>query len=495
MAGPASHVPRPSAPLPAHPRFSRRFALQAGGLGLVGLGMNHLAGLRALAAPHDPAATRPPRARSVIYIFLSGGLAQHDSFDMKPEAPDTVRGEFRPIATATPGLQICEHLPRLAQQSARWSIVRSMAHRHPEHSAGHHIMLTGRSLLPPGFDPGRPRPQDEPSIASIVGSVCGRSDNIPPAVALPETLIHRTGRVLPGQFGGLMGSQHDPLFLNFCQFNGKGYGAYPTHTFHHAEGPNEFADYAFEAPALRLPEGLTSTRLDGRLALLEVVDRQRATLDRVASGEPFDRHRQRAISLLTDARVRRAFDVSSATPEDRGRYGENSFGWSLLIARQLVEAGVALVQVNLGNNESWDTHGNAFPNLKNYLMPPMDQAVSALVDDLADRGLLDETLLVMAGEMGRTPRVSTLSGVYAGPGRDHWGTQTVWFAGGGIQGGRVIGSTDKIGAYPASDPQTPESMAATIYSALGIPRELAWHDASGRPHFVYHGDPIGGLTA
>jgi uncharacterized protein (DUF1501 family) len=163
------------------------------------------------------------------------------------------------------------------------------------------------------------------------------------------------------------------------------------------------------------------------------------------------------------------------------------------MARQLVEAGVALVQVNLGNNESWDTHQSAFPNLKNFLLPPTDRGVSALIDDLDERGLLDDTLIVMAGEFGRTPRV--FGGAGKLPGRDHWGAvQSVFFAGGGVKGGAVIGSSDKIGGYPLDDPQTPEMMAATIYQALGIPGTAAWLDEADRPHHIYHGSPIRGLT-
>lgn len=170
-------------------------------------------------------------------------------------------------------------------------------------------------------------------------------------------------------------------------------------------------------------------------------------------------------------------------------------GWSLLMARRLVEAGVALVQVNLGNNETWDTHGNAFPHLKDRLLPPTDRAVSALLDDLGGSGLLDSTLVVMAGEFGRTPRISTLPSAYKLPGRDHWGrVQSVFLAGGGVIGGRVVGSSDRIGGHPASDPQTPENLAATIYRSLGIPALAAWHDDLGRPHQVYQGVPIGGLT-
>jgi uncharacterized protein (DUF1501 family) len=192
--------------------------------------------------------------------------------------------------------------------------------------------------------------------------------------------------------------------------------------------------------------------------------------------------------------VRRAFHVEEDRPELLERYGRNAFGWSLLMARRLVEAGVRLVQVNLGNNETWDTHGNAFPHLKDKLLPPTDRAVSALLDDLHASGLLDSTLIVMAGEFGRTPRISHLKQHYKLPGRDHWGrVQTVFLAGGGVIGGRVIGSSDRIGGHPASDPQTPENLAATIYRALGIPSLAAWHDELDRPHQVYHDEPIKSL--
>jgi uncharacterized protein (DUF1501 family) len=199
---------------------------------------------------------------------------------------------------------------------------------------------------------------------------------------------------------------------------------------------------------------------------------------------------------LVDKRIRQAFDVVNADVATLDRYGRNSFGWSLLMARRLVEAGVNLVQVNLGNNETWDTHGEAFPHLKDKLFPPTDRALSALLDDLHATGLLDSTLIVMAGEFGRTPKISHLPQYYKLPGRDHWGrVQTVFFAGGGIAGGRAIGSSDKIGAFPAAEPQTPDNMAATIYHALGIPATAVWQDDLDRPHHVYFGDPIRGLFA
>jgi len=473
-----------------HPRLSRRTMLQAGSVGLLGLGMNHLAALR---AADSAKGGRQAKAKSVIYIFLSGGLAQQDSFDPKPDAPENVRGEFKPIATRTPGLQVCEHLPLLAARSDRWALVRSLTHPYNEHSEGHHVMLTGRTPKPPGFDASKPKPSDWPAIAAVAADRLRPANNLPPAVILPERLIHRTGRVIPGQFAGLMGSQRDPWFIEAAPFNAKTYGAYPQFEFHHETGKHD-SQLAFQAPNLSLPQGLSPQQFASRLALRQLLDGQRRELEAAASAQAFDRDRQNAISLLSDARTQAAFDITRADAKTLDRYGRHSFGWSLLMARQLVEAGVALVQVNLGNNESWDTHQSAFPNLKNFLLPPTDQSVSALLDDLAERGLLDETLIVMAGEFGRTPRVFGLAGGKL-PGRDHWGAvQTVFFAGGGVKGGAVVGSSDRLGGYPASDPQTPENMAATIYQALGLPSAAAWHDEQDRPHHVYHGEPIAGLT-
>lgn len=473
-----------------HPRLSRRSAVQAGAAGLLGLGMNHLAGLR-----EAEASGRTTPRSAVIYIFLSGGLAQHDSFDPKPEAADTIRGEFEPIATATPGVWICEHLPRLAACSQQWSLVRSLTHPYNDHSDGHLAMLTGRTPQPPTFDRSRPMPQDWPAIASVVTDRVASRNNLPPAVALPERLIHRTGRVIPGQFAGQMGPSRDPWFLEMSPFNGNTYGAYPEYEFHHARGPEQTANLRFEAPNLTLPQELVQGRMGRRLEMLQSLEQQQRWLDTFAPSAALDRHREAAVSLLTSPRVRRAFDISHADEATQQRFGRNSFGWSLLIAARLVEAGVSLVQVNLGNNESWDTHGNAFPNLRDRLLPPTDIAVTALLEELSAKGLLESTLIVMAGEFGRTPRISHLASAYAAPGRDHWGgVQTVWLAGGGIQGGRVIGSSDAIGAYPATEPQTPENFAATIYQSLGIPPTDAWHDAQGRPHFVYNGTPIPGLS-
>jgi len=485
-------APQQSCCPPAH-GVTRRTALQAGAIGLLGLGINHIAALRSLAATGATPLPRGGRAKSVIYIFLSGGLAQHESFDLKPDAPLDVRGEFKPIRTSTPGTHICEHLPELAKRSHKYALVRSFTHPSNDHSAAHHIMLTGRSELPVGFDPNKAKESDWPSIAAIAAAVLQPRNNLPPAVVLPDKIVHRTGRVVPGQFGGQMGKVRDPWFLEMSPYHPAHYGAYPEYLFHHETGFALDEALHFQAPHLSLPQGLSTERVLDRVALRDAIERQSRFLGEAVDDAGFDKYRQSAISLLTNGAVHDAFDLGKTDPKFLDRYGRNSFGWSLLMARQLVEVGVSLIQVNLGNNETWDTHQAAFPNLKNYLLPPMDRAVSALIDDLDSRGLLDETLIVMGSEFGRTPRISTIPSAKL-PGRDHWGgCQSILLAGGGVRGGAVIGASDRIGAYPAEAAQRPENLAATIYEALGLPRTVEWHDPLGRPHTVYDGEPIKGL--
>ncbi len=485
-----------------HPSVSRRAVVQAGAVGLLGLGANHLAALREARASEQKlkSGAAPGKAKSCIYIFLSGGLSQHESFDLKPEAPSEIRGDFNPIATRTPGLEICEHLPGLAQRSDRWSVLRSLTHPTNDHTLGHYFMLTGRSVASPGFVGDRKsRPSDWPSIASVVGdAVPRRSNNLPPAIVLPERLIHWSGGVIPGAYGGLMGRHRDPFFIEASPYGNPFWrGAYPEYTFANEtkKAPKEPDARVYQAPNISLSPDLNLGRVNSRVGLLRELDLQRSELERSAAGQSYDDHRQSAISLLASRDVRRAFDVTNADEATQLRYGRNSFGWSLLMAFRLVESGVNLVQVNLGSNETWDNHGDIFHRLKNKLFPPTDHALCALLDDLQASGLLDSTLVVMAGEFGRTPKLSLLSESYPQPGRDHWGAvQSVFFAGAGVPGGTAIGSSDKIAAYPASNPQKPEDMAATIYHALGIPDTAAWHDELNRPHHIYHGQPIAGLV-
>jgi hypothetical protein len=474
---------------PQHPVFTRRDMLQVGTIGLMGLSLAEVQALRATAATSGSG----QRPSAVIYLFLSGGLSQHDSFDPKPAAPDNIRGEFQPIQTRTSGLVICEHLPRLAARSHKWALVRSLSHPSNDHSLGHHIMLTGHSTAPPGFNPSRPQATDDPSIASVVGNVLGARNGLPSAAVLPFNYIHHTGRVIPGQFAGRLGSRNDPWLLQAAH-NCPRYGACPN-CFDHQRRPGTHAGTpVFQTPNLRLPEGLSTGRLTQRRNLLEMVERQQLRLERAASVANLDRQRGSAWSLLTSSQVRAAFDIERERPQAHDAYGRNLFGYSCLLARRLVEVGVGMIQVNLGRNETWDTHGNAFPHLKNVLLPLMDQCVSALLDDLEARGLLDSTLIVMAGEFGRTPRISHLSQFYELPGRDHWGAvQSVFLAGGRVKGGTVIGESDNLGAFPKTARQTPENLAATIYEALGIDPQANWYDATGRPHHVYQAEPIRGL--
>jgi uncharacterized protein (DUF1501 family) len=291
-----------------------------------------------------------------------------------------------------------------------------------------------------------------------------------------------------------MGQRRDPFFVEATQYGDPFWrGAYPEYTFHQlprtkATSP---APTVFQAPNLKLSPATPTQRFDNRLALLQSIDQQRQALEQSAQVEKYDLQRESAISVLASHEIRRALDVTEADAKTQERYGRNSFGWSLLMACRLVEAGVNLVQVNLGNNEAWDTHGDAFWRLRERLFPPTDRALSALLDDLQSLGLLDSTLIVMAGEFGRTPKISLLPEHYDAPGRDHWGAvQSVFFAGGGIRGGNVVGASDKIGAYPAENPRSAEDFAATIYHALGLPPTAVWHDDLVRPHNIYYGQPI-----
>ena len=473
---------------------SRRQLLQAGSIGLLGLGLADLHRLRnqVRAGDTEPDAAAP---RSVIYIFLTGGPSQHDTFDMKPDGPVDYRGEFLPISTRTPGVQICEHFPMLAQRSHHGMLVRSLTHKDNGHQSGTYVMLTGRQDIAP-FRASRPHPNDWPSVAAIAGAVTDRRGELPGSIVLPEKVVHSNQGTFPGQFAGMLGSQRDPWFLEMTDKPHAYHdysGAFPGYLYNlHEGGPSDRDDYRFELQNMSLPEGILAPRFRRRMSLLDIVEKQRRELETRAEAAGYDRVRQDAVSLLTDAKTREAFAVRTSDPKVLERYGDNSFGWSLLMARRLVELGVNLIQVNLGNMGTWDLHGNAYPLSRDFLFPPTDCAVSALLDDLAESGLLENTLVIMAGEFGRTPRIfNAAPNIYKTDGRGHWGPcQSVLVAGGGVQPGRVVGSSDKSGAYPASDPQTPENFAATIYHALGIPADAHWHDVSGRPFPVYLADPI-----
>ncbi|HVX13267.1 MAG TPA: DUF1501 domain-containing protein [Pirellulales bacterium] len=465
------------------PASTRREALRAGSIGLVGLGLADLFALRATTA--EPLVTP---AKSVLFIFLTGGLSHQDSFDLKPEAPAEVRGEFQPIATRTGGLLICEHLPLLAERSERFALVRSMSTNSNGHEEACHMLLTGRLDVPSAVSLGKPpSPNEWPSMASQVTYATRGRNNLPPAVVLPQPSVNETANVRPGQYAGKLGKRFEAWHMNIAAPCPLGNGACP-HCFRFDS--NSFthdASSIFDTPSLSLPDG-GPARLAGRMSLLDHIAEQQQKLAAAAEKTSFDRHREQAINVLTNPQVRAAFDVEHADAATLERYGKNKFGLSLLMAYRLVAAGVNLVQVNLGKNSSWDTHRRNFVNLKQNLLPYADRAVAALLDDLAAGGLIDTTLVVMTGEFGRTPKINKDAG------RDHWGpAMTSLFAGGGVRGGTVIGATDKLAAYPVSAPQTPENLAATIYRTLGIPSTANWRDVDGRAYELCRAPPIAGL--
>jgi len=464
---------------------TRRETLKAGAIGMMGLGLAELSALQSQAAASSP------KAKSVIFVFLTGGLSQLDSFDLKPDAPAEIRGEFKSIDTRTSGVRICEHLPMLADRSDKYALVRSVATGSDGHEVACHMLLTGRLDLPAGFSlQNVPNPNEWPSIPALVNfAKDGRSrNNLPPAAVLPQPSVNEAGKVRPGQYAGRLGPRWEAWHLPMASKCGLGNGACPhCFRFEGTEFKHE-SETIFETPALTLPEGGPG-RLSKRLGLLEAVEQQQRGLEKGTESRHFDRQRQQAISVLADPKTRKAFEVEQADKRTVERYGRNKFGLSCLMAKRLVEAGVSLVQVNLGKNSTWDTHRRNFVNLKDNLFPYFDRCVSALLDDLSESGMLDETLVIVTGEFGRTPKINKDAG------RDHWGpVMSLLIAGGGVKGGRVIGASDRSGAQPAADRQTPENLAATIYSALGIPRDTTWHDTEGRPHELYRAHPIAGLT-
>ncbi len=466
-----------------HPVISRRAALQAGSIGLLGLGSAELSALRSAAA-----AETAPKAKQVIFVFLTGGISHQDSFDMKPDASDTVRGEFNPVASKVPGIQICEHLPMLAARTDRFAQVRSIGTDSSGHELACHMLLTGRLDIPVGFNTRKvPNANEWPSIPSQVTYALRGNNALPPAIILPEPSVNEAARFRPGQYAGRLGPKYEAWHVDIAADCPLGNGACPQCFRFDDDHFDHAADTVFSTPTLRLPEG-GSLRLQGRVGLLDSIERQRIDLERIADVRQLDTHRQQAISVLADPKTSRAFNVENEDAATVERYGKNKFGLSTLMANRLIEAGVKLVQVNLGKNSSWDTHRRNFINLKRNLFPYFDRCVSALMDDLTDSGLIDETLVIVTGEFGRTPKINKNAG------RDHWGpVMTSLFFGGGVRGGHVIGATDKIAAYPIADKQTPENVAATIFDALGIPRSMIWNDFDGRPHEMYRAQPIHGL--
>ncbi|MGD9647654.1 MAG: DUF1501 domain-containing protein [Pirellulales bacterium] len=480
---------------PHLPSLSRRDALRAGSLGLLGLSLPELlAGRtqRARAVDAAPTGSGEPslapsasggnagafgRAKSCILLFMWGGPAQQDTWDLKPQAPAEIRGEFQPIATRVPGIQICEHFPQLAQRTDKLAIVRSMTHTNVDHTTATHFLLTGQAPPPSGN-----LQDDWPHIGSVLARLGRGRDPLPPFVSMRPKLENDVPRFVEqshGQFAGWLDPSFGPLTID----------ADP------ARPDYRIGDF-------QRPAEVPAERLDSRSRLLTELDAARSWRGR---GEPIDlaaRHYERAFDLLDSAVGQRAFELDDEPADLRERYGLNAHGQSVLQARRLVERGVPLVTVFWPNdgikNVSvyWDTHSRNFVDLKERLMPVADQTFSALLDDLDERGLLDETLVVWTGEFGRTPRVGQRnSDAGAGrDGRDHWpGCFTTVLAGGGIRGGQVYGASDRHAAYPAENPVAPVDLVSTIYHLLGVPAEQALEDKAGRPRIVCPGAPISAL--
>lgn len=456
-------------PVAAHQHqtgITRRELLQVGYSGLLGLGLPALLERKSRAGV-EPSGNERGRARSAILIFLTGAPSHIDTFDLKPNAPAEVRGTFNPIDTRAPGVQICEHLPRLAARADKFAFIRSMTHDLPGHEQATHFVLTGIDKLPLGATHMASR-HDWPCYASALDYLRPRRDGVPNGVMLPTYLNNGYG--FSGQDAGFLGAKYDP--------------------WHVKQDPNA-ANFRMEN--LELPAGLSIDGFNDRRRLLADVDAQRAGLVSGKAAAEFGSYKEQAFSILTASAIGQAFAIDREPAEVRDRYGRHLFGQSLLLARRLVQAGVPIVQANMGSMNNWDTHNRNFEQLKDRLLPPLDQGVAALLDDLDASGLLQETLVVMLGEFGRTPRLGGNVGTpsYVPDGRDHWsGAFFAWFAGAGVRGGQVLGSSDKIAAYPAIDPYSPSDLGATIYEALGIDGRTIVADRLNRPMHLNEGQVI-----
>jgi hypothetical protein len=449
---------RPSPPFPIT-RPTRREWLRAGGLGALGLSLPSLLRADSAAALAKPSSFG--RAKSCVLIFLSGGPPQHDTFDPKPDAPAEIRGTIGSIRTSVPGLHLSELLPRTAKQMHRVALIRSMTTDIHSHSTSGAFMLSG--YLPPSkAENVPPSAQDWPSLASVVGALNPNPASPLSSVILPG-LIYNTGNIhWPCQTAGFMGPTWQPQVLK-C---------------------NPAAEKV-SIEGLEFAEGMSTLRLHDRMELRDAIERQRQSIIGSPAAAEFDLMHRRAFDLLHSDSSRAALDLARETESMRDRYGRNQFGQSVLMARRLVEAGVRLVQVNWSRDDDestgspmWDTHQNNEKSLRDRLCPRFDQAFDALLDELADSGLLDETLVVVMGEFGRTPKINKSGG------RDHWGSVfSVALAGAGIEG-QVIGASDKIGAFPDERPVRPPDLAATILHLLGIDPHHEFLDPIQRPRLV-----------
>jgi hypothetical protein len=431
--------------------WQRRAFLQAGAA--LGLGLPSLL--------HARAGKINGTAKACILLYMTGGPAQQETWDPKPDAPTGTRGEFKPVATSATGVQICEHLPRMAKVAHHLAIFRSVWHGSDTHGVGVHYNLTGLKHTPRrGGEPQLDR-KDPPSIGAVMRQLRGDRNGLPAAVQLPRPVGDQNNAMWAGQHAGVLGPKYDPLFL----FDEKWLPGDPLPGF----GPARDVD---------------GERQKARTGLLASLRKHGAS----QAEQDFARFQRMALEVLNSERSWRAFKLDDEKPATKERYGNNRFGRSCLVARRLVEAGVALVTVPWPlkqSEQNFDTHNKHFVKMKSSLLPPVDQAFSALLEDLHTRGMLNSTLVAWTGEFGRTPKVNGSAG------RDHWGrVYSAVLAGGGVRGGRVIGKSDKQGGSPIDNPVHTTDLFATMYHALGVGPDTPVYDQTGRPLFVVQGKPV-----
>lgn len=436
-------------------------------LGAWGVGLSRLAAATALAGPAQRSG--PGKARSVILIFNGGAPSHIDLWDPKPKADAGIRGQFLPIQTNVVGTQISELLPRMAKRMDKVALVRSVHHGHSSHNGGMHWASVGRpyrvdsTLI-------HPSPVDLPCVGTLCGWLAQRdgfSASVPPYVITPFPTCDSKVYITPGQYGGCLGARFDPFVLD--------------------DDPNR---EDFRVRNLAIDPGITPERLTGRMRLLEALDGSSGSPPIVSpQAAEMDIFTDKAVAILQSGKAAEAFDLSRESDAVRERYGRHSWGQSHLLARRLVEAGTRFVTTVNGPSITWDTHKDNFATLQNRLVPPMEQAYAALLDDLEERGLLETTLVVWMGEFGRTPKIN------ADAGRDHWpGCYSVLLAGGGIRGGQVVGASDGIGAHPTEHPVMPADIHATMFTALGYDvRGISYPSAEGRLIQLSDGEPIATL--
>jgi hypothetical protein len=442
-------------------RVSRRAVLRIGSLSALGLSLPTV--LRA----ESEGSIGAVRAKSCILLFQFGGASHLDSFDPKPDAPAEIAGEFKPIATSVPGVRVSEHLPRLANLAEKFTLVRSVHHRTSNHNPAAYYSLTGHQPLT-DIVTANASAHDFPAYGSVIDRFAPSRGKVPTAVSLPTMIADGPFRT-PGEFAGLLGKMHDPLFIT--------------------QDPNS---PQFDVEELTLPSEISLDRVGNRKELLQAIDAKSRLADRRdPSLLGLDAYHKRAFSLLTSAETKKAIDIGREDDKSRDRYGRNTYGQSVLLARRLVEAGVRFVTVYYSAGiGGWDTHKNNFETLKSSRLPQTDQAVSALLEDLNERGLLDETIVFWTGDFGRTPRINRDAG------RDHWPQcYTVLLAGGGLRHGMVYGSSDSSGAYPKDNPVRPDDLSATLFTLMGLDPATEMLDPLNRPILISYGSPVNAIIS